>query len=367
MKTTISRHRAICHLSTVCLLTAAFALPALASVAPVPLDSEPVPAAAVGALESDQASEREWVCAEHPQTCTLLDQALATANAIPSGYSARFRPWMYIGRAQARAGLLEAARGTFARAIGAANAITIADNPTLGTQMRIRALAEVARALAEGGLTEEARRTFADAVDQANALSTGEDRAGALLGIARAQVTAGLWDGALSTADLIAPGSASPTAIGTTASAQREQQTGPTTGRQSDRVVSGTAHRCAAVCIGQAFRTGVCRRAVATLRASKVGVSEPHAFAQVVVGRQEHHAALFERLLDGREGAHAAVDLSGLETGNGIQRDDRLVGELLPCPAEQAAGGPDLSRGDHGDEFRQAGAPITRKRVFNAP
>lgn len=46
-------------------------------------------------------------------------------------------------------------------------------------------------------------------------------------------------------------------------------------------------------------------------------------------------------------GARPRVDRTLFEANDRIQRDNRLVGESLPCPAEQRPSGPNLARSNH--------------------
>ena len=134
---------------------------------------------------------RGQLCLDHPQTCRLLDEALRTANAIPNAL-VRAETVADVARAQAEAGMLDAARLTFADAMGIAG--SLADSLS-GRQT----LVQVAVSLAEAGLLHEAREAFSDAVEGTRAITDDSARAFALAPIATAQAEAGLWEDALST------------------------------------------------------------------------------------------------------------------------------------------------------------------------
>ena len=75
---------------------------------------------------------------------------------------------------------------------------------------------------------------------------------------------------------------------------------------------------------------------------------QPDTFTLPVIGRNEVHPSLGQCLLHRRTRAESRVLFAPRQPGDGVERDNGLVGQILLRPAKQGAGGPDLSRGDHG-------------------
>ena len=169
--------------------------------------------------------ERHRFCVDEPQSCTLLDKALATAGTITSN---RYRVEIlsFIVSVQVELGLLRWAQQTAADAADATYAITnnrglshaapaVVDAQAAAALWtdalqiaelihrdgeRFEAVSAVARAQAEAGLLGTARETFANAVDAAGEVFGVVARDEALAAIASAQAEVELWQEAESTA-----------------------------------------------------------------------------------------------------------------------------------------------------------------------
>jgi len=83
---------------------------------------------------------------------------------------------------------------------------------------------------------------------------------------------------------------------------------------------------------------------------------QPHTFAQGTVGN-EHDAALFKRLLDGREGVRFQGRIGPIRFhgADGIDRDQSLVGQCLLRPTQKGARRPNLAWGNHPDFLMHPG------------
>ncbi len=133
-------------------------------------------------------------CAEDPDACSYLADALATACDIPIA-GRRAEALTLVSAGQAAAGLTYHAHQTLSDALAAADEIPPSD------RWRSSSLTAVAAAQAAAGFQEEARRTFFRAVTAVGQRSTDDLQGRQMVSVAVAQAEAGLFADALDTAD----------------------------------------------------------------------------------------------------------------------------------------------------------------------
>jgi hypothetical protein len=90
-------------------------------------------------------------------------------------------------------------------------------------------------------------------------------------------------------------------------------------------------------------------------RSSRIlwALAQAHAGPATVV-IDEFNAGRFESASDDGESGLARLTAAGLELVHRYHAHGCLLSELLLAPCQQAAGGPALFRGDHGEELARA-------------